>query len=187
MERILLTLSVYLSCCALCAVAICPTIVTRKEWDARSPEIIEYVPFPLDMAIIQHTVTSNCKSSATCKNMVQSIQNYHIDIANLGDIGYNFLIGGDGKVYEGRGWHKQGAHLVGYNKKSVGIAFIGDFRRVLPTEKALKAAKDLLACGVELGELTPDYALYGAKQLSATESPGAELFNRIRNWDNFSE
>lgn len=32
---------------------------------------------------------------------------------NWDDIGYNFLVGGDGEVYEGRGWDKQGAHTKG--------------------------------------------------------------------------
>lgn len=40
---------------------------------------------------------------------------------------FRFLIGGDGSVYEGRGWHKVGAHTIGYNKKSIGIALIGNF------------------------------------------------------------
>ena len=36
------------------------------------------------------------------------------------DIGYNFVIGGDGHVYEGRGWKVVGAHTSGYNKVHVG-------------------------------------------------------------------
>lgn len=39
----------------------------------------------------------------------------------------SFLIGGDGNVYEGAGWHRQGAHTLGYNKISLGIGFIGDY------------------------------------------------------------
>jgi hypothetical protein len=31
------------------------------------------------------------------------------------DIGYSFLIGGDGNVYEGRGWDRLGAHTEGFN------------------------------------------------------------------------
>lgn len=37
------------------------------------------------------------------------------------------MIGGDGRVYEGAGWHTVGAHTYGYNRKGLGIAFIGDF------------------------------------------------------------
>jgi hypothetical protein len=29
------------------------------------------------------------------------------------DIGYSFLIGGDGNVYEGRGWDRVGSHTIG--------------------------------------------------------------------------
>lgn len=39
-----------------------------------------------------------------------------------------FLIGGNGRVYEGAGWHHVGAHTKDYNKRAVGISFIGDFR-----------------------------------------------------------
>lgn len=37
------------------------------------------------------------------------------------------MVGGDGYIYEGRGWGKEGAYAKGYNKKSVGIGFIGIF------------------------------------------------------------
>lgn len=37
------------------------------------------------------------------------------------------MIGSDGQVYEGVGWHKVGTHTIGYNSKSVGIGFIGNF------------------------------------------------------------
>jgi N-acetylmuramoyl-L-alanine amidase len=36
------------------------------------------------------------------------------------DIGYNFLVGEDGNIYEGRGWTQTGAHCIGYNSKSIG-------------------------------------------------------------------
>lgn len=41
------------------------------------------------------------------------MQTYHIESKSWDDIGYNFLVGGDGSVYEGRGWDKQGAHTKG--------------------------------------------------------------------------
>lgn len=37
------------------------------------------------------------------------------------------MIGGDGNVYEGAGFHKVGAHTRGYNSRSIGIAMIGNF------------------------------------------------------------
>ena len=42
-----------------------------------------------------------------------------MELRHFDDIGYNFLIGGDGIVYEGRGWNKQGAHTKGNNFKKI--------------------------------------------------------------------
>ena len=39
----------------------------------------------------------------------------------------SFLVGQDGGVYEGVGWHTQGSHTYGYNDIGLGIAFIGNF------------------------------------------------------------
>lgn len=101
------------------------------------------------------------------------------------DIGYNFLIGGDGAVYEGRGWGKQGAHAPGYNDKSVGISFIGTFFTVLPVPSAITSAKNLIACGVSLGHVSSSYQLIGHRQAIATDCPGNALFNEIKTWPRF--
>lgn len=37
----------------------------------------------------------------------------------------SFLIGDDGRVYEGVGWNIQGLHTQGYNNVSLGLAFFG--------------------------------------------------------------
>ena len=46
---------------------------------------------------------------------------------DYGDVGYDFLISGDGTIYEGRSLDYKGAHLFGYNQGNIGIAFLGDF------------------------------------------------------------
>ena len=50
------------------------------------------------------------------------------------DIGYSFLIGGDGRVYEGRGWERVGAHTGGYNSRGYGVSFIGTFTSAYPSQ-----------------------------------------------------
>lgn len=44
-----------------------------------------------------------------------------------GDVGYNFLIGQDGTIYEGRALKSEGAHVRGHNPGNIGIAFLGDY------------------------------------------------------------
>jgi N-acetylmuramoyl-L-alanine amidase len=50
-----------------------------------------------------------------------------MDTNGWNDIGYNFVVGEDGNIYEGRGWSNQGAHAANWNSISIGIAIIGDF------------------------------------------------------------
>lgn len=98
----------------------------------------------------------------------------------------SFLIGNDGRVYEGAGWHVEGAHTYHWNKKSIGIAFIGDFSVELPLPAAIEAAKNLIKCGVTTGEVDRNYKLYGARQMVPSESPGIELYGEIQDWDHWS-
>ncbi|CAD7090194.1 unnamed protein product [Hermetia illucens] len=163
----------------------CPKIKTRSKWGGKTAISIEYQNIPVQYVIIHHTVTSKCGTFATCSQQVANIQHYHMHDLGWSDIGLNFLIGNDGNVYEGAGWNKVGAHTLGYNRKSIGIAFIGDFSDELPSEKALQAAKSLLACGVSNGYLARNYRLLGARQVISTESPGLELYGEIQDWDNW--
>ena len=40
------------------------------------------------------------------------------------DIGYSFVVGEDGNVYEARGWDTIGAHTKGYNSVGLGNNFV---------------------------------------------------------------
>lgn len=101
------------------------------------------------------------------------------------DIGYNFLVAGDGNIYEGRGWNKCGACAKGFNDDSICIAFIGTFINVSPTDQQLEIAQKLLRFGVEMNKLKIDYHLYGHRQMIATESPGTQLYNIIKTWEHW--
>lgn len=112
-------------------------------------------------------------------------------------------------MYEGTGWHVKGSHTINYNSNSTGIAFIGDFSgkycedglptqksvqyyfcsfgvEQLPTATALQMAKDLIQCGVELGEIDENYVLLGGRQVIASESPGLELYGDLQDWDHWT-
>ena len=56
-----------------------------------------------------------------CSAEVRKIQDFHMGPGrNWWDIGYNFLIGEDGRIYEGRGFDAQGAHWYVKVKPSPG-------------------------------------------------------------------
>ncbi|XP_055614229.1 peptidoglycan-recognition protein LA-like [Uranotaenia lowii] len=161
-------------------------ILNRSVWLAQTPaQISPLLELPVDRVIIAHTVTDECLTQKACINTVRRIQEQHLR-EDYGDIGYNFLIGGDGNIYEGRGWHHIGAFLVGQNSKSHGIAFIGDYRYQKPTEIQMELLDGLLQMGVSLGVITAEFKLYGARQWQQTISPGDLLFARLKNHGHFS-
>ncbi|XP_052799959.1 MAM and LDL-receptor class A domain-containing protein 1-like [Mya arenaria] len=110
-----------------------------------------------------------------------------MDIKKWADIGYSFLIGGDGNVYEGRGWKFVGAHTYGYNRVSSAAAFIGNFTSLLPNAKAIKAVDILIECGVHRGKIKPSYTLLGHRDAkkSDTKCPGDALYREIQTWTNY--
>ena len=58
---------------------------------------------------------------------------FEFDFIHIGwwDIGYSFLIGEDGNVYEGRGWDVVGAHTKGYNDVGLAFSILGNFTSIL--------------------------------------------------------
>uniref|UniRef100_A0A1I8NKF6 Peptidoglycan-recognition protein n=1 Tax=Musca domestica TaxID=7370 RepID=A0A1I8NKF6_MUSDO len=175
-------------CCfayvALCAD--CPRIKLKRQWGGKLSKNIDFRPVPIKYVIIHHTVTPECDTFLKCAELLQNMQHYGITTLGLDDIAYNFLIGNDGLVYEGTGWHVAGSHTYDYNRNGTGIAFIGDFSAKLPSSKALDAAKHLLKCGVENGALDANYELYAGSQVISTQSPGLILYNEIQEWDHWS-
>lgn len=89
-------------------------MVSRDEWLAQPPnDVLADLILPVNRVIITHTATDSCETQAQCTLRVRLMQTYHMESKNWDDIGYNFMVGGDGDVYEGRGWDKQGAHTKG--------------------------------------------------------------------------
>lgn len=104
-------------------------IVSRKDWGARDPVMVEKFPGIIPFVIIHHSyIPSACFDSETCQKAMRSMQDFHQIERGWNDIGYSFGIGGDGKVYQGRGYNVIGAHAPRYNDKSIGICLIGDWR-----------------------------------------------------------
>ncbi|XP_060535916.1 peptidoglycan-recognition protein LC-like [Cylas formicarius] len=162
-------------------------IFSRIEWLAQPPvQKPNALPTPVPYVIIQHTATENCSSHGQCILHVRTIQMFHIESRGWWDIGYNFLVGGDGAAYEGRGWTSEGAHTLGYNSKSLGIAFIGTFVAEKPPEIQLVACQKLIQKGVDDGYVAKNYKLLAHRQLHTTESPGAALFQELQTWSHWA-
>lgn len=126
----------------------CPEGQNASQW---APEYTTVTHF-----IIHHTVSEN--SGLDWAAHVRSIWNYHTNSLGWGDIGYNYLIDPNGVIYEGRagGDGSIGAHFSCMNSKTMGIALIGTFTSVSPTNNALNSLKNLLAWKATTLNIDPD-------------------------------
>lgn len=185
-KLIYISLFVLLRTCVGDEVEDCPNIIARDKWASVPPKSVNYLIIPIPYVIIHHTATPECNTKNTCSDEIENIRSFHMDTNGWTDIGYSFLIGGDGNVYEGCGWNQEGAHAYGYNKKSLGIAFIGTYQNKGVTDVMLDAAHKLILCGKKRGILKEDVRVLGAKQVISTVSPGAQLYEQIRNWEEWS-
>jgi len=162
------------------------TIVNRAGWGARSPTSTTAMSTPVPYVVIHHSESSACTTNAACVSAVKGFQNYHMDSNGWADIGYNWLVGGDVRSYEGRSWNKVGAHAPGYNTNSVGICVIGSFTSALPPAAQLQQVKDLIAYGVSNGYISSTYKLIGHRQAVSTDCPGNRLYEEIKTWPRWS-
>ncbi|KAM3616773.1 uncharacterized protein V6R79_023184 [Siganus canaliculatus] len=102
-------------------------IVPREQWGAAIPRQITAINGAAQRVVIHHTALPKSTDLSEAKKSLASIQRTHMTERGFSDIGYNFLIGGDGTIFQGRGWGVEGAHAKSNNNDSVGIAFMGNF------------------------------------------------------------
>jgi len=169
----------------------CPKIITRGEWGARPPvEESSLVPDLLPMLFVHHSAMRECEDQESCSQGVRDIQDLHMDGNGWWDIGYSFLIGGDGNIYEGRGWNIKGAHTGGFNTEGYGVCFLGNFMEHNPNEYAIAAYHNLARCMVEEEKISKEYQMYGHRQTKPsgkTDCPGDVLYSTIQQWEGWMD
>uniref|UniRef100_A0A0B6ZHB1 Peptidoglycan-recognition protein n=1 Tax=Arion vulgaris TaxID=1028688 RepID=A0A0B6ZHB1_9EUPU len=165
----------------------CPKIISRGEWGARPSKSIEYLTNqPVPFAFIHHSAGTECFDQPSCIAVVQGYQNFHMDERGWDDIGYSYVIGGDGSVYEGRGWDRVGAHTLHYNYVGLGFCLAGNFMTHLPPTIQMDTAKELIDCGVTQGKIASNYTLRGHRDMvPTTDCPGDQLYAEINTWAHY--
>jgi hypothetical protein len=107
---------------------------------------------------------------------VRAIQAFHQDTRGWADIGYHWLIGRDGRVYEGRALDVQGAHAGGdNNRNNLGVSVIGDFSTRLPDGPQLATLTAFLRDQMRTRSIPLD-RLFGHRDFKATACPGDALY-----------
>ncbi len=128
-----------------------PRIITRAGWGADEQLRDEDSEFTDDISAIfvHHTATGNDYECSDSPSVIRGIYRYHVKSSGWRDIGYNFLVDKCGNIYEGRsgGVSKAvfGAHTLGFNEHTMGIAVLGDYSEEEPSREALSAVARLAA------------------------------------------
>jgi len=141
-------------------------LITRSEWGARAPKCRTTVnwsgSFPL---IVHHTVGPQSQT-------VRQIQNFHMDTRGWCDIGYNYLIDWDGRIYEGRGFEVFGAHTGPGGNAYPAVSLIGTYSSVEPSDAMHQSVYDLMdSIGASF--------LKGHRDYMSTSCPGDAAYAKI--------
>ncbi|XP_066250351.1 peptidoglycan-recognition protein LF-like [Euwallacea similis] len=158
-------------------------IIHREEWLARPPLNSTKIDHPLSIVRIMHTGGHFCKDYQACVGHVLSLQGWQVGTQGMPDISYNYLIGGDGNVYVGRGAGVENEWMT----KAIDVVYIGNFLAPYDnvTDKMDLAGRKLIERLRKEGYLTPDYVVIGQNQTINTQSPGDNVYSRIVKWPHY--
>ena len=77
---------------------------------------------------------------------------------------YNFLIGGDGKTYEMRGWnYKSGFEGLPFNDQAVTVGLIGDFSHIEPATNQVQEVDAFISDSIKRRKLLKNYKIHVAR------------------------
>ncbi len=117
---------------------------------------------------MHHTATGNSYSRADVPGILRGMYRYHTQTLGWFDIGYNFLVDRFGRAWVGRsgGVNRlvQGAHTLGFNHASVGIAVIGNLEARAPWSEAVTQVVRLAAWKLDM------YDRYAVGSVTITSS-----------------
>ncbi|GAB3209828.1 hypothetical protein GCM10027294_25770 [Marinactinospora endophytica] len=146
-------------------------IISRSQWGARAPRSRQTVSWSARTEFVVHY------SAGPPSQTPRQIQAFHMDSNGWSDVGYNFLVDTDGKVYEGRGWLVVGAHAAPRNTQGIGVCFIGGNGDATPAARnAIRALYD--EANRKAGRTL---AIRGHRDINSTSCPGDELYAWVRD------
>jgi hypothetical protein len=117
----------------------------RERWRTSDPVYMDKIKH----AHIHHTAGNSRYSRADVPGIIRSMYWYHTKQLGWSDLGYNFLVDRFGRIWVGRagGYRKRvrGAHTLGFNHASFGVAAIGNYDRARGNERLKGAITRLVA------------------------------------------
>jgi hypothetical protein len=184
-----------------------PGVVSRADWGAdeslrftaEGAETWTPTFFPTQKLVVHHTATKN--DDPDPEATIRAIYRYHAVDKGWGDIGYNFLVDAQGRIYKGRwsgpadsltgdtptgenaeGHGVTGAHVGGYNSGTMGIAVLGDYDKgVSPSAASLDALVAHLAWEAQHHGLDPEGSSLYVNPVNGAQKDAANI-SAHRDW-----
>ena len=121
---------------------VCPRLPARHQGSGPAPHL-----------------SSNSYTAASAAAEIRSDYAYHTVSLGWCDLGYNFVVDRFGQIYEGRAGGVdrlvQGAHAIGFNGETFGVAALGDFQGAQPPAVMVSAIERLVAWKLGLSHIDP--------------------------------
>ena len=123
----------------------------RKAWgaDERLRDGSPRYNRTIQQVHVHHTVNSNKYDRSDVAGLIRGMYRYHTQSLGWSDIGYNFLVDRFGRTWVGRAGGARravrGAHTLGFNSTSTGVAVIGNYETAWPWKKVRTAIVQLAA------------------------------------------
>jgi hypothetical protein len=148
-----------------------PAIVPRSTWQTPCEVPAIQYDSAVRAAFVHHTENPNTYRAKDVPDILRAIQHDHLENRGWDDIGYNFLVDRFGTIYEGRAGGVDrpvvGAHTIGFNRETVGIAAIGTYSAGVEVPEPVAAAMASLIAW-KLGSYGNDP--HGRYELTSTSS-----------------
>lgn len=161
-------------------------IMSRLGWRA-APRVGGNETHAPYRVTVHHTQGAQPMNETETAAAVKNIQHYHMvgrgreGKDNFHDIGYHFLIAGDGRVVEGRRAEYLGAHAGGANEGNIGVAMMGDFNKHKPTAAQIESLTRLVTFLSVKYKKDPNSKgfLEAHQHYTNTDCPGSNLMAMI--------
>ncbi len=165
-----------------------PNIIFRWQWGADEGLRLRNCSSPdydtrVQLAVVHHTVNSNNYSPGESASIVRGIYAYHTLTLGYCDIAYNFLVDRYGQIFEGRfgGTDRpvHGAHAIGFNTNTTGVAAIGNFQGAGAPGELISGLQNIIAWKLAASGVDPGKATLYTTNGNDKFAPGTQLWEPV--------
>lgn len=150
-------------------------LVPRSSWTKAAVGSRNQAMGGVQRITIHHTDEHAGTAGLPDVELIRRIENYHRTGRKWCAIGYHYIVGKDGRVYEGRPARYQGAHVLSENENNLGISIVGNFTSHLPNQRQLAALRSFLDDSRDKYRVSKRN-VFGHRDLNKSECPGDALY-----------